>query len=536
LYKKSIYCISYILLLLAFSNTNLYSSELKSANINPLNRVIFYFDELPQFKSVLSSNKMNITIQLENVSSSMIEQIEGEGVIQKATIISNGTNASILINLNDRRGFTASPLYFSNAILVEVFEWNKLSKEEDEYRQALFALESGSEDQAIELLNKSSKSNYSNAKAYLAIIAFKNNDTENAKKYSKEAIETGTNLPDAFGIQWKISESEANSEKAEKYKNFYFKMTGKMLSNDEPTSHLNTFSDEEKPLEDSLEKTTPKIDEATKKDSSITVETENVFSFENIFNYAPAIFFVLAAIALITIFLTRKPKQKVKAPLAKTNQEFEHKLQKAKLKRDGTLPKKKVEDTENDNIQSTNNPLDLINKAANDAKKKGKKLDKTLGTEDFPKKTNEIKDPNDIPISPISNIHLESPSKKIEDFLEKFIPQKASEQTKPLAEQIKEIDIDKEFGANHVTGQAELAMHLADEMQKIKQKNLQSISEKDIPKDSEKAKDIAKELGIETSTLETKSNLAKLKGDSKLMSKLSQKFTVNTDNDEEKSE
>ena len=71
----------------------------------------------------------------------------------------------------------------------------------------------------------------------------------------------------------------------------------------------------------------------------------------------------------------------------------------------------------------------------------------------------------------------------------------------------------------------ELALHLQQEQQKIKTRNIDTFSDKEIPMNGDELTEVARRLGVEKNSLETKANLSRLSTDEKSLSKLKEKFS-----------
>ena len=102
-------------------------TTLKKIEINPLNRVMLFFDALPiDYSSELSADKKRIVLKVESSSfENAAAKMPGSGIIQLVNVEKSSTDLLITLNLAEKRGYTAVPLPYSNVIMVEVFKWDK---------------------------------------------------------------------------------------------------------------------------------------------------------------------------------------------------------------------------------------------------------------------------------------------------------------------------------------------------------------------------------------------------------------------------
>jgi hypothetical protein len=78
-----------------------------------------------------------------------------------------------------------------------------------------------------------------------------------------------------------------------------------------------------------------------------------------------------------------------------------------------------------------------------------------------------------------------------------------------------------------LSAKIELALHLQQEQDRIKEKNMLSLSESNIPTDVSKVAEVARKLGIEKGAIEASKNISDIKDNDNILLKLTRKFNVN---------
>ncbi len=514
---KSLFCFFVIVIL---NTPNLISQNLATKIvIEPLNRAVVYFDTFPIIYSTeLSADKKRITISI--INSSIVDsarRISGTGIISDVYSKTTNNNLTLEILLKENRGYTAVALPFTKSLIIEVFDWKKLNPNEDLLRTGLLSYEDKIIVPAKNDLTNSVIQGNLEAPAYLGILLLKMGKINSARENLLFAEKAKSNLPDIYAALSQIYTIKNDKVWTDHYNEKFAQLTGlfrfspmeiaeiieKDSSFSEPIEHLKELSSKlVEPIKiDSTEKSGLNskfkniIGDSTKANS----QTTNTKIFPWWFNYV--IGFIVTIFILLLYFYLKWRNQRI-----------------------AMINTIKQENIKANNIAS--NPETAkpqANRFAEAYKKQELFANKNKAKPvPAPKKIqSKIEDPEferDVKTKPLIDNRTR---KDVEKFLstvkEKF-------PTKPLADKIKQ-DLEKKTVP--VTARVELATHLAEEQQKIRSKSLAFLDDKDIPKDDSNLTKIAKQLGVEKGSLETRKNLEKIKSDSSSIRKLAEKFSLN---------
>lgn len=481
------------------------ANHVKKIEINPLNRTTIYCTDIPgDFKSELSEDKLKISITLPN---STIEdearKVDGNGIITDVYAQKQDTALTIMIMLKDKRGYTAALLPYTKAIIIETFDWKKLSKEEDHYRSGLLAYEEGVFPSAKDHLEKAMLGNIPDVGVYLGIVYLKAGDLNKAMESLITARSSGTKLVDVYAGLAQIYSMKGDNDKAKHYRELFKKQTGlayfpyldiadslKLDIPKEDQYSLLSQSDASNENNDTLESKSEK--ENTSKpviaqDSAITKPRDG-FSEPSLFIYS-----VIAAILLLIVVLTsylKWRKKQLKNTKQTKNNDFNQDLDKAKKSLPPTshVAKKYKENAE-------------ISKSK--AQKAISQKPKQVSTKEKP-----------------------DPGKELEKIAKKLKQDQENNERVTLEDKIEKNTEDIKNNSK-INAKLELAMHLQKEQQKLKRKNLETLKESVKPNDIEKLSDVAKKLGIEKGMVEADKQIRKLSSDKDSISKLADKFKKN---------
>ena len=118
-----------------------------------------------------------------------------------------------------------------------------------------------------------------------------------------------------------------------------------------------------------------------------------------------------------------------------------------------------------------------------------------------------------------------------------YIPIKRQEESEKKEQEIDKdsvYDAETTYSSNSNTPDLNFALKLAEEKNKIKQKQLIDLAKQKLANDGKDANEKAKELGIEKGSIEEKQYLDELKENKEMLSKLNKKFNVNNSKDGDK--
>lgn len=505
----------------AYSQTRMIDTE-----VRPLNRAFLYFNEAPQFSSSLNQEKNKITLKFYDVEVlDSAKDLVSTGIISEIFNIEKEDTLITSIMITNPRGYTAIPLPYSNAVMVDIFKWDKISEDEDFYREALLNIMSGLEDNAKLMLGDEKLAEHADANAMLGLMYISENNSSMAFPFIKKAIELNTSIAEINLAYGQFYEFFNDSLTANKYFDKFKKETGKSSF---PRFIINLDSSYksllmEKPDTNSTDLSS-KISESLKKPINFkdSLTSDESFSLTNsfwIYIIAGGIFVFIVIVFMYYKWRQQQLSDAEQKTMGKTR--FEEEVKMAKERSEREIRAK---------AQSR-----AKQQKANDTKKKPSVLDKKYGS-NKPESKGKIKNTEDIPIElkqkkvvPKKNVEEEAKSNQLEEFLETFIPLKKAEEeeiTKASKELIEEEDFSDapdEKSKKSKDPNINLAIHLAEEKQRLKKKQIQDLS-KDELDENESLDDLAKKHNVEKGTIETKSTIDKYSKDKQSLDKLSKKF------------
>lgn len=221
---KGILKFLFVIFLILFTNIPTFTqTNYPFMTINPLNRLIIYFNKLPSdYQSYLNSSKTLISIIVNGIETKVKEDsISSDGIISKATLKKLTNHLEINIFLRSPRGYTITPLDYSNAIMVEVFDWNSLSPAEENYRMGLLSLTSNLA-VARKYFERAFSNTHANSGYFLGLLYLKANEIERAKTILQQAESLGCNIPDLFSALAQVYDFENEKKIAEDYRSKFF--------------------------------------------------------------------------------------------------------------------------------------------------------------------------------------------------------------------------------------------------------------------------------------------------------------------------
>lgn len=521
-----------IILILIFNLFAGISAELINIKISPLNRAYLFFNEIPNYQAELNDIKDRIIIDLSGTEIEKVRQLNSTGLIKSITPIRKDGNTQIIIEFSSKdKGFTLAPLPYSKSLIIDVFDWNRLSESETKFRQAIFAYEAGLETTEEEL-RKAIDAGSSHAKAFLAFHQLKNGELEKAQSYIFEANRDSVKIPDlwaAISEILKIKEKEdLRMDYLQRFKKFTDLSSFPSLALSYESENIvipDYFYKKEQEITKEPSATQSKK-ELVKNDS--TQKTEQKSFFEK-FGIDPLymIFVGIAAIILLGFLYwtyTKWKKEQINKIKEISKIKFEEEVRQAREKNEA-----KAEE--------------LRRKREEQAKKNSTKRKGSQKQDIFSKKyggsKNKTKD--DIPnlkqkkLKPVKNVEEEKKQSDIEKFLESYIPAKKEiEKDKDKKISDDEFLDDLEDKKSNSPG-TDLALKLAGEKHKKKQEQLMKLAKEKLNSGDSDIEKTAKDMGLEKGSLETKNSLNKLSEDEKRLKKLNDKFDPDNNKDSDES-
>ncbi len=476
--------LSILLFFVLFFNQYLYCEYFyQRMQIAPLNRLTIYFSDIPKvYNSYLNSEKTIISLVIENVNSKLImDSVISDGIIKKVELKKYSNHIEINIYLKSPRGYTVSPLEFSRALMVEVFDWNSLTQNEDNYRMGQLSL-SHNLSVARNYFKFAFEENLANAGYFLGYLYLKSNLPENAKEIFLKAENLGCNIPDIFAALAQTYYLLNDKLSYEKYKSKYLaeqKLTSFNFIEIKPELKDSILKE---PLEIFLtEKRQVEVDSTQVKDTSQTTKPiiikevpnenykEKYSILEKIF-----IFLVASIIMVALILVTLYFKWKKEKNLLEIKKKFESELIKQKS---AAIP----------------------NKIAAKIYKK---------TEEFTKPSVEEPTPNQAYINP----DIKTLAEQIIDSKRAEKQQEANEEENPQQKQ------------SRYPPRVEIAMQIQKEQAELFKKKIDKLETSSIPTNHEKLEELARNLGINKTSLLARKNIEAIEKNKDLYKDLFEKF------------
>lgn len=530
-YIKHILFLSFLLILINTFEVN--ATELISTKIEPLNRLSLSLTNLDgEINHKLSSDKKKITAEMPNLLNNKFKDtiLFGEGIIKQVKF----DKSSVEIELKDVRGYTVAELPYTKEIVIEVFDWNKLSEGEEAYRMALLGLEDDLIEVAKPDLLRAVKSDIADAGTFLGLILLKEGKINSARKNFQFAELKGSSFAENYAALTQIYKIKKDTINSKLYEEKYKEKTGnsnipqidlpEIIEKDEeclePVSHLDEFLNKYKKEADTTDKKADNDFKNILAKDTTTKGIEKIDTYKTIAKYAIA---VAAAFALLLLYWYLKWRKKQLEKLEQIKQKTTTQ-QKVNKKEADTINKQKVKKEHKDNKNEKTN---------NEKQSFGTVIDRTIAEEvpyiqNIPKQNvakteNKETETEKYSINEQDNIKqqqttLEYPSSPEE------VSQKANELLAIMQENIKKSETNNAKIQKQLPT-VELASRLADEQKKIKEKQLSNLPEI-LELDENKINAISKKIGIEKSGLETRQTLNKIENDEEEISKLSRKFKM----------
>lgn len=487
-YLKKI-CFFFLVFILLMSEVDLLFSAntLYRMQINPLNRLVLFFDEIPkEVDSQLDNTKTNITIELKNVTARVkSDTLSGEGIINKVSIRRTSTDIEMSVSLKSPRGYTITPLEYSRALIVEVFDWNSLSPAEDNYRMGQLALMDNLASARL-YFEKAFSENIANAGYYLGVIYLKANEIQKAKEIFLKAQTLGTDIVDNYAALAQVCQILGDSNKFQEYRKKFISNTVSLSYN--PIEIDSTLRDSvfksvndfltliENQHTDTFATTKKEIPEG--KQSRETNHENKSETSSQISLFEKVLIFLVGTVLLMSIMLVslylRWKKQRAKQTKEKFASEFQSEQEKIRsYPRFATKLYQKTEESKTETSTQQNSPPNTINQ------------------------------------------HIKQLAEEILATKQKIEVEEASQEPTLPTSSTKQ----------KISPRLELAMQIQQEQEELIKRKLRQLEDIPLETSQEKMLEISKRLGISMSSLFAKKNIEAIAKDKSVIEKLRLKFS-----------
>ncbi len=210
---------TFIYIILFFTSTAVFSTELLDAIKIDNNTLLLRFNDRASYSTGLSNDKKNISLELRNTKNHIGKnsvRFDSE-LIKEIFVTTKNNNLLVNIILKSNSGFNTFQLPYSNSIIVDVFDWNKVSGVEDKYRSGLFAYESSLYKQSINLFNES-KGQLNAARSMLGLVYLLEDSLEASFNQLTIAARNNSTIPDVYAALSQIYSEKGSNTKAQYYK------------------------------------------------------------------------------------------------------------------------------------------------------------------------------------------------------------------------------------------------------------------------------------------------------------------------------
>ncbi len=209
-----------ILIFLFLTSSSMFSIELLDAIKIDENTLLLRFNDRATYKTNLSNDKKNITIELKNTKNNIGKNSVrfNSELIKELFLTTKQEILSLNIILKKSSGFNTFQLPYSNSIIVDVFEWSKVTDEEDKFRSGLFAYESSLYKQSINLFNEA-KEHINAARSMLGIVYLLEDSLEASFNQLSIAARNNSTIPDVYAALSQIYSEKGSQTKSDYYRN-----------------------------------------------------------------------------------------------------------------------------------------------------------------------------------------------------------------------------------------------------------------------------------------------------------------------------
>lgn len=483
-------CFFFFILAFIISTTTVTytANTLYNIQINPLNRLILFFDEIPKnITSQLNNTKTQIVITLKDVvSRAKPDSLVGEGIISKISIRKIQTNLELSISLKSQRGYTISPLEYSRALMVEVFDWNSLSVANDNYRMGQLALAENLSS-ARAYFEKAFNENIANAGYFLGVLFLKANKIQKAREILSKAQTLGTDIADNFAALAQVYHIMGDNNKFQEFRKKFINNTFSLSYS--PIGIDTTLGDSIfKEVNDffAFYDTQSKDTSIISQEKSPTEEKQNNSILNNnkqkvassISLFEKILIFLVATVLLMSVMLAtlylKWKRQRANQLKEKFSSEFQNEQQ--KIRDIATFATKMYQNAEATKAETTHQNVDSPNQINQHIKQLAEEI---LAS----KQKIEIKEKDQVSI-----------------------------QAQPSSKQ-------------KISPRVELAMQIQREQEELIKRKLQQLETSQLETSTERLLEISKKYGLSISSLYAKKNIEAIAKDKSIIEKLRSKFS-----------
>jgi hypothetical protein len=524
--------IGFILIgILVFSGYTYAQTKILSSHLNN-SEISIKFDDIPKFTSELSDSKTQIIFNFASrvtPDSNLLKLSNGN--INNINLDNYDKHSVLNIYLNEKRGYTNATLPYSNTLLIYTVDWANLASAEDFFHTALLGLDIP--DVAKGDLLSSAEAGYNKAGFFLGQLFLKEGKLNSAEQAFLFSLKGDMPFADSYAALSLLYGKKGNDFLAKKYKKVFLELSGQaelknvvIPNNGEQDSVVeatlafivkDSLNPEDFLIQEYVDaKEQSQGTEQAKQDS--TKKTPDFLNMDEVFPVWMkfALWIFLATVLLISYFYLKWRQEQLKILQQKQEKLFSKELDNARKKTKKTAKSKtpQKKQTISPNMKKKiGGQNDIVNLYAKNQPTVPNNEEQALKDNDVNAVENfiaglrppkEEKEKAKIPPRPKDDIELDLPNMKKQS---------------------------SGIGAN-----VEMAMNIAQEQQRIRDKNIQNMQKDELDRDREALNRIAKELGVDKGSLETKKALENLSQDSDTFSKLADKFKSNQDDDEEKDE
>lgn len=510
------------------------------------NRAIFYGvgNNVSGLSVSLNAEKTKLIATFNGITvSDKVSTVYGKGSMSDIDMVYSKGQVVAYMQLKEKQGFSVGLLPYSNALVFDVFSWGNLNAAHDNYRSGLLALHDGIIKQAMPLLQKAAESGIGDASVYLGMELIKQARYDEATGWLKKALQQQTNLPDVYAALCQIARVNGLFEEAKRYEKMFSEKTGIRSVLDIPVEYQPPINSESADVSDEPVSLASIIADEIQQDSAIGTtisEQKDTTRFASLFGtggnqnkttdtepvnaslmptwmktMSVAVVSVIASLFLMTIlFYVRWRKRR------RIEMEDEEENEETDKKEIGAFAKELA--MANQQSASVQSVINNYNRQTID----------TL-----------IEDESIFPLTDGANYTADMQTEKtmLEEFVSEvfergktvvekgrnFVEERRQNPTAGLYEPEEQRDLIWEDEAMISTprGEFELAMHLQAKQRLHRSELLESLDTEIIPKQQFGVSKIARKLGVETGSIETKRTFSQLQTDTRALNTLRQKFS-----------
>jgi len=509
------------------------------------NRAIFYGvgNGITGLSVSLNAEKTKLIALFNGVTiSEKVSSVFGKGAMSDIDIVHSKGQVSAYIQLKEKQGFSVGVMPYSDALVIDVFSWENLSVSHDNYRSGLLALHDGIVKQAIPLLKQAAEAGIADACVYLGIELIKQARYDESLGWLKKGLQQQTSLPDVYAALCQISRVNGLYEEAKRYEKLFSEKTGIRSVLDIPVEYQPPLSAEQDNNEEPLSLASMIADESFSDTISKTavVEKKDTTRFASLFNagdeqkktqnseinnaslmpswmktMSVAIIAVISSLFLIMVILyTRwRKRRRLEMEDEEINEAMDEKEVNGFAK-ELALANQQSASTQTAIHRYGNNSINTL-----------------------------IEDDSEHIINdPVSSINeLPHDRTMLEEFVSEvfergktvvekgrsFVEERRQNPSSGLYEPEEQKDMiwEDESIISSPRGEFELAMHLQAKQRLHRSELLESLDTDVIPKQQFGISKIARKLGVETGSIETKRTFSHLQTDTRALNNLRQKFS-----------